>query len=190
MALNELVLEYKKLSQSFEEVKAKKESCANKAELVSSSDMQATLSKLATENDELRRRSEEMFNEKQRLASIIRSWTKSSAFLNKLHGAMKPTGDKSGLGYDGNDSSSAEISLQRHNLVKQRKQHILRSRKEDFVGWGILLLRSLGKASLGRELTRCWRSGGFGSRSRGTAEDLKFCTGNGQYIMNTANKHS
>ncbi|KZV15852.1 hypothetical protein F511_10948 [Dorcoceras hygrometricum] len=39
-----MVQEYKNLSQSFEEVKAKKESCANKAELVSSSDMQAALS--------------------------------------------------------------------------------------------------------------------------------------------------
>ncbi|KZV41456.1 hypothetical protein F511_36013 [Dorcoceras hygrometricum] len=59
-ALNEMVFEYKKLSQSFEEVKAEKESCAMNTEQTSSSNMQAALSKLETENAELRSRSEEM----------------------------------------------------------------------------------------------------------------------------------
>ncbi|KZV16692.1 hypothetical protein F511_20613 [Dorcoceras hygrometricum] len=51
-ALNDMVQEYKKLSQSFEEVKAEKERCANKAELVSSSNIQAALSKIESENEE------------------------------------------------------------------------------------------------------------------------------------------
>ncbi|KZV17570.1 calcium-dependent protein kinase [Dorcoceras hygrometricum] len=51
-ALNNMVLEYKKLSQSFEKVKVKIESCVISAELVSSSNMQATLSKLEYENTE------------------------------------------------------------------------------------------------------------------------------------------
>ncbi|KZV27915.1 Myb-like DNA-binding protein [Dorcoceras hygrometricum] len=51
-----MVHEYKKLSQSFEEVKAKKESHATKAELVSSREIQATLIKLSTENGKLRSR--------------------------------------------------------------------------------------------------------------------------------------
>ncbi|KZV30336.1 hypothetical protein F511_37219 [Dorcoceras hygrometricum] len=54
-ALDDMVHEYKKLSQSFEEVKAEKESRATKAELVSSSKMQAALSKLSTENEELKK---------------------------------------------------------------------------------------------------------------------------------------
>ncbi|KZV25173.1 two-component sensor histidine kinase bacteria [Dorcoceras hygrometricum] len=95
--LNEMFLEYKKLSQSFEEVKAEKESCANKAEPVSSSDMQAALSKLVTENDELRSRSQESLYENQQLAGIISSWTRSSASMEKLHGAMNSSGDKTGL---------------------------------------------------------------------------------------------
>ncbi|KZV53157.1 spindle pole body component 110-like [Dorcoceras hygrometricum] len=72
--------------------------------------MQAALSKLATENDELRSRYEDMLKENQRLDGIISSWTRSSASLNKLHGVMKSSGDKTGLGYDGNDSSTAETS--------------------------------------------------------------------------------
>ncbi|KZV56890.1 hypothetical protein F511_15809 [Dorcoceras hygrometricum] len=42
-ALNDMVHEYKKLSRSFEEFKAEKESRATKPELVSSDEMQAAL---------------------------------------------------------------------------------------------------------------------------------------------------
>ncbi|KZV39458.1 hypothetical protein F511_42276 [Dorcoceras hygrometricum] len=87
------------LSQSFEEVKAERESCAINAELVSSSNMQAALSKHVIENEKLRSRSEEMLNENQRLAGIISSWTRSSASLQKLYGATKPSGDKIRLCY-------------------------------------------------------------------------------------------
>ncbi|KZV27726.1 hypothetical protein F511_03964 [Dorcoceras hygrometricum] len=108
--LNDMVQEYKKLSQSFKKVKAKKDSCANKAKLVSSSDLQATLSKLATENEELRSRSEEMVNENKRLARIINSWTRSSTSLNKLHGSTKPSGYKIGLGYNRYESNTAKTN--------------------------------------------------------------------------------
>ncbi|KZV35775.1 hypothetical protein F511_38923 [Dorcoceras hygrometricum] len=43
-ALNEIVIEYRNLYHSFEEVKAEKESCETRAELVGSSNMQAALS--------------------------------------------------------------------------------------------------------------------------------------------------
>ncbi|KZV39875.1 hypothetical protein F511_18679 [Dorcoceras hygrometricum] len=95
-----MVLEYRKFSHSFVEVKAEKESCATSAELISSSNMQAALSKLETEYAELRSRSEEMLYENQRLAGIISSWTRSSVSLHKLHGATKPSDDRTGLGYN------------------------------------------------------------------------------------------
>ncbi|KZV32555.1 triacylglycerol lipase [Dorcoceras hygrometricum] len=66
--LNDIVQEYKKLSQSFEEVKTKRESWAIKGELVGSCDMQANLSKLTTANEELRCKSQDMLYENQRLA--------------------------------------------------------------------------------------------------------------------------
>ncbi|KZV20883.1 two-component sensor histidine kinase bacteria [Dorcoceras hygrometricum] len=117
--LNDMVHKYKKLSQSFEEVKAEKETCATKFELVSSSEMQAALSKLATENDELRIRSQEMHNENQRLAEIISSWTKSSASLDKLQGAMKPSNDR---------SDWAMVAM-----TEQRPVNLLKSAGEVFV---------------------------------------------------------
>ncbi|KZV17533.1 spindle pole body component 110-like [Dorcoceras hygrometricum] len=70
--------------------------------------MQAALSNLATENDELRSRSEETLKENQRLTGIISFWTRPSASLDKLHGAVKSSGDKTGLDYNSNESSTAE----------------------------------------------------------------------------------
>ncbi|KZV17423.1 scarecrow-like protein 30 [Dorcoceras hygrometricum] len=105
-----MVLEYKKLSQSFEEVKAEKESDVTSAELVGSSNMQAALSKLETENAELRGGTEEMLYENQQLSGIVSSWTMSSASLNKLHGATKISVDRTGLGYNSNEGSTSETS--------------------------------------------------------------------------------
>ncbi|KZV35517.1 hypothetical protein F511_34905 [Dorcoceras hygrometricum] len=110
-----MVLVYRKLSHSLEEVKAEKESCATSAELVGSSNMQAALCKLETENAELRSRLEEMIYENQRLTGIIISRTRSSASLQKLHGR------------------------------KTAHRGTIRSGRVDTAGWGTLLLRSLGE---------------------------------------------
>ncbi|KZV38347.1 hypothetical protein F511_21617 [Dorcoceras hygrometricum] len=93
-SLNEMVLEYKKLSQSFKEFKAEEESCATSAELAGSSAMQAALSKLENENAEWKNRTEEILCENQRLAEIISFWTKSSVSLQKLQGSTKQFDDK------------------------------------------------------------------------------------------------
>ncbi|KZV38660.1 spindle pole body component 110-like [Dorcoceras hygrometricum] len=92
--------------------------------------MQAALSKLESENEKLGIGSEEILNENKRLAGIISSWTRSSASLDKLHGVMKPFGDKTELGYNSDERSTAETSsnpqlvrtkLQTMNFVKLNK---------------------------------------------------------------------
>ncbi|KZV30731.1 hypothetical protein F511_37536 [Dorcoceras hygrometricum] len=93
-----------------EEVKAEKVSDATSAELISSSNMQAALSKLVIENEELRNKSEEILSENQRLAGIIRSWTRSSLSLQQLHGAINPSDDRTGQGYNSDESSTTETS--------------------------------------------------------------------------------
>ncbi|KZV15707.1 metallopeptidase [Dorcoceras hygrometricum] len=105
-----MVLEYKKLSQSFELVKVERESCATNAELVGSRNIQAALSKLVTENEELRSKSKEMLNENQRLAGLISSWTRSSVSLQKLHGATKTSGDRTGFSYNSDEGSTSQTS--------------------------------------------------------------------------------
>ncbi|KZV49148.1 tRNA pseudouridine(38/39) synthase-like [Dorcoceras hygrometricum] len=90
--------------------------------------MKAALSKLITENDELRSGSQEMLNENQRLAKIISSWTKSSASLDKLHGAMKPSGDRSELRYGSYDSNTAETScIPQMDRTKFQTMNFIRS---------------------------------------------------------------
>ncbi|KZV36829.1 auxin transport protein BIG [Dorcoceras hygrometricum] len=79
-------------------------------ELVSSKDMQVALSKLETENENLRSRYEEMLCENQRLVGIISSWTRSFTSLQKLHEATKPSHDRIGLGYNSNEGNTAETS--------------------------------------------------------------------------------
>ncbi|KZV25995.1 phragmoplast orienting kinesin 2 [Dorcoceras hygrometricum] len=129
-----MVLEYKKLSQSFKEFKAEEESCATSVELAGSTAMQAALSKLENENDELKNRTEEILCENWRLADIISSWTKYSASLQKLQGATKQSGDKTGLGYYRNESSTSETSNNQRlggtkfktmNFVKSALNHLL-----------------------------------------------------------------
>ncbi|KZV39065.1 hypothetical protein F511_35459 [Dorcoceras hygrometricum] len=51
-----------------------------------------------------------MLYENQRLAGIISSWTRSSASLHKLHGATKPSDDRTGLGYNSDEGSTTDTS--------------------------------------------------------------------------------
>ncbi|KZV25317.1 putative leucine-rich repeat receptor-like protein kinase [Dorcoceras hygrometricum] len=125
--------------------------------------MQAALSKLETENAELRSRSEEMLYDNQRLAGIISYCTRSSASLHKLHGATNPSGDRTRLGYNSDEGSTAETSstprLEKKkfkimNIVKSSAKQATkapRSGRVDIMGWGTLLLRSLGRAGYTKE---------------------------------------
>ncbi|KZV26664.1 hypothetical protein F511_34754 [Dorcoceras hygrometricum] len=105
-ALNDMVHEYKKLSQKFEEIKSKNISLKNSS-IESSSDeledidsLKTELSKLMMENELLRNESSELKAENERLNEVMSSWTKSSASLNKLHEAQKPLNDKTDLGFN------------------------------------------------------------------------------------------
>ncbi|KZV35229.1 hypothetical protein F511_43189, partial [Dorcoceras hygrometricum] len=83
-ALNEMVHEYRKLSQTFEEVKAENNGLKNSsvepstAQLGEIDNLQAELSKLKSENESLRLRSYELKSENERLNLVISSWTQSS----------------------------------------------------------------------------------------------------------------
>ncbi|KZV38178.1 putative pre-mRNA-splicing factor ATP-dependent RNA helicase-like [Dorcoceras hygrometricum] len=130
-ALNEMVLEYKKLSQSFTEFKAEEESCATSAELVGSGSMHAALSKLKNENADLKNRSEELLCENHRLIEIINSWMKSSVSFKKLQGVTKQFGDKIGLGYSSYESSTSETgSNPRQGETKFKTINFLKFRRE------------------------------------------------------------
>ncbi|KZV37570.1 hypothetical protein F511_39668 [Dorcoceras hygrometricum] len=89
-ALNEMVHEYSKLSKTFEEVKAENVDLKNctaepsTVELGKTDSLQIELSKIKTENESLRIRSNELESEIEKLKLTMSSWTKSSVSLDKL----------------------------------------------------------------------------------------------------------
>ncbi|KZV43162.1 spindle pole body component 110-like [Dorcoceras hygrometricum] len=74
--------------------------------------LQIELSKLKTENESLRLRSCELKSENERLKEVMSSWTQSSVSLNKLCETQKPAYDRTGLGFNADESSSGETCTQ------------------------------------------------------------------------------
>ncbi|KZV22897.1 hypothetical protein F511_28520 [Dorcoceras hygrometricum] len=117
-ALNEIVLEYRKLSQTFKEVKAENKGLKNSsvepstAQLGETDNLQTELIKLKSENESLRLKSCELTSENERLNLVMSSWTQSSISVSKLHETQKPLNDKSGLGFSVGESSSEGTSTQ------------------------------------------------------------------------------
>ncbi|KZV33326.1 hypothetical protein F511_41498 [Dorcoceras hygrometricum] len=117
-ALSEMVHEYRKLSQKFEEIKVENKDLKNSSVKSSSAQLEDTdilkteLSKMMIENDLLRNRPCELKSKNERLNEVMSSWTKSSVSLSKLHETQKPLNDKSGLGFSVGESSSEGTSTQ------------------------------------------------------------------------------
>ncbi|KZV19983.1 hypothetical protein F511_27658 [Dorcoceras hygrometricum] len=117
-ALNEMAHEYRKLSQTFEEIKAEngclKSSSAepSSAHLENSDSLQTELSKLKIENESLRNKSCDLTSENESLNEVMSSWTKSSVSLSRLHETQKPLNDKTGLYFNVGEKSSGETSTQ------------------------------------------------------------------------------
>ncbi|KZV30363.1 hypothetical protein F511_34873 [Dorcoceras hygrometricum] len=117
-ALNEMVHEYKKFSQTFEEVKAENMDLKNSsvepstAQLGETESLQIELSKLKTENESLRLRSCELESKNERLNMVMRSWTQSSVSLDKLCETQKPANDRTDLGFNAGEKSSGETCTQ------------------------------------------------------------------------------
>ncbi|KZV52786.1 microtubule-associated protein 70-2-like [Dorcoceras hygrometricum] len=121
-ALNEMVHECRKISQTFEEVKAENNGLKNSSvepstdQLWETNSLQTKLSKMKSENESLRLRSCELKSENERLNLVMSFWTQSYVSLSKLHETQKPLNDKSRLGFNVGESSSGETNTQ-SNLV-------------------------------------------------------------------------
>ncbi|KZV25888.1 hypothetical protein F511_31233 [Dorcoceras hygrometricum] len=127
-ALNEMVHEYRKLSQTFEEVKAENVDLKNisleprSVQLRKTDSLQIELSKLNTENDSLRLRSCELKAENERVNEVMSSWTQSSVSLDKLCQIQKPANDRAGLGFNASESSNGETSTQSYLVYDKFKK--------------------------------------------------------------------
>ncbi|KZV49921.1 hypothetical protein F511_31553 [Dorcoceras hygrometricum] len=116
-ALNDMVHEYKTLSHTFEEIKAKNASLKNSSAESSSDELEDTdslktdLSRLKIENDLLRNEASELKAEVDKLTKEMSSWNQSTRSLFKLYEGQKPLNDKTGVGFN-YDSSHGETSTQ------------------------------------------------------------------------------
>ncbi|KZV31456.1 hypothetical protein F511_37755 [Dorcoceras hygrometricum] len=117
-ALNDMVKEYRKLSHSFEEVKAENSDLKNSSaepsavELGEADSLKIELSKLTVENELLREESSEIKAEIESLNELVSSWNQSSRSLHKLQEIQKPANDRTRLGFNSSDSSEGETSTQ------------------------------------------------------------------------------
>ncbi|KZV45423.1 hypothetical protein F511_42340 [Dorcoceras hygrometricum] len=117
-ALNDMVKEYRKISHSFEEIKAENISLKNSSiessseELEDIDSLNTELSKLKIENDLLRNEYSELKAEVEKLTKEMRSWNQSARALQKLHEIQKSVYDRTGLGFNSSDSSEGEMSTQ------------------------------------------------------------------------------
>ncbi|KZV24057.1 hypothetical protein F511_41330 [Dorcoceras hygrometricum] len=117
-ALNEMVNEYKILSQTFKEVKAENRSLKNSSEepstdqLGESDSLKTEIIKLKTENESLRMKIKELTSDNNELNYLVSSWQKSSASLNKITDNQKSMNDKSGVGFDFGKNYIGETSTQ------------------------------------------------------------------------------
>ncbi|KZV53601.1 hypothetical protein F511_38223 [Dorcoceras hygrometricum] len=117
-ALNDMVKEYRKLSHSFEEVKAENSDLKNSSaepsdvEFGEADNLKIELSKLTAENELLRKESSELKSEIESLNELVSSLNQSSRSLHKLQESQKPAYDRIGLGFNSSDNSEGETSTQ------------------------------------------------------------------------------
>ncbi|KZV26704.1 hypothetical protein F511_14490 [Dorcoceras hygrometricum] len=117
-ALNDMVKEYRKISHSFEEVKAENSDLKNSSakpsavELGEADSLKIELSKLTAEDELLREESSELKAEIESLNELVSSSNQSSRSLQKMQESQKPANDRTGLGFNCSDSSEGETSPQ------------------------------------------------------------------------------
>ncbi|KZV14318.1 hypothetical protein F511_19461 [Dorcoceras hygrometricum] len=117
-ALNEMVQEYRNLSQTFEGLKVENVDLKNSSveprsvQLGKTDSLQIELSKLKAESDSLILRSSELKAENERLNEVMSYWTQSSVSLDKLCEIQKPANDRTCLGFNAGESSVGETSTQ------------------------------------------------------------------------------
>ncbi|KZV33396.1 hypothetical protein F511_40443 [Dorcoceras hygrometricum] len=116
-ALKDTVKEYRKLSHSFEEVKAENSDLKNCPAEPSTGELgeaglKIELSKLKAENELLREESSELKAEIERLNEHVSSWNQFSRSLHKLQENQKPGNDRTSLGFNSSENSEGETSTQ------------------------------------------------------------------------------
>ena len=122
-ALNDMVIEYKKLSDSYNEIYLKNKS--DNTNLVTQNNesniLKNNVTELFAENENLKAIVQSTTLENLRLNHVVSAWTKSSNALKQLQEQQRPAGCKSDLGYIENNTDESNNKL---NPVKDKLKFI------------------------------------------------------------------
>ena len=118
-ALDEMVIEYKKLSDSFNEINLKNTADSKTFETIETKDLKNRVDELTVENEKLTAIVQDTSLEIKCLNYVINAWTKSSADLKWLHEQQRPAGCKFGLGFTPNSTDESNIKLTPKNKLKR-----------------------------------------------------------------------
>ncbi|XP_073293741.1 uncharacterized protein [Primulina huaijiensis] len=132
-ALHDMVEEYSRLSQSFEEVKIENQNLRNQnskltcLQVDSCNDLQVEMSKLKTENERVKADYQTMLSENQKLSLLVNAWNKSSISLEKMQELQKQSGDRSGLGFCNDEGTSETNTKPKLDMCKGKYIHFVKS---------------------------------------------------------------
>ncbi|KZV52065.1 hypothetical protein F511_42415 [Dorcoceras hygrometricum] len=118
IALNDMVKEYRKLTHSFEEVKAENNSLKSSSAESSSDEqedadtLKTELSKLQAENEILRNEISELKAEVAKSTVELSTWNKANITLQKICEKQKQASDKTGIGFSDSEFCKGESSTQ------------------------------------------------------------------------------
>ncbi|XP_073290999.1 uncharacterized protein [Primulina huaijiensis] len=91
------------------------------------SDLKVEISKLKTENEKENTEYQTMRSENQKLSLLVNAWNKSSVSLEKMQELQKQSGDKSGLGFSNNESTSETSTNPILDMNKGKFIHFVKS---------------------------------------------------------------
>ncbi|XP_073309903.1 uncharacterized protein [Primulina huaijiensis] len=114
--LHDMVNEYHKLALSFEKAKAKQtDPQNNKTETDESVELLSIRREIAKQKAEMIENQsliQQLKNEISKQTNLIQAWNKSSVTLTEMQGLKKSVTDKTGLGFNRNDETSASDTMQ------------------------------------------------------------------------------
>ncbi|KZV40781.1 hypothetical protein F511_25263 [Dorcoceras hygrometricum] len=128
-----MVKEYRKLSHSFEEVKAENSDLKNSSaepgvvELGEADSLKIELSKLTAEKKLLRNESSELKAKIERLNEVMSSWNQSPRSLHKLQESQKPANDRTGLGFNSSETAKEKQAQRRRSAAAISVQQMVRN---------------------------------------------------------------
>ncbi|XP_075497769.1 uncharacterized protein LOC142535003 [Primulina tabacum] len=93
----------------------------------SCNDLKVEINRLRTENDRMNTDYQTLKSENQRLSVLVNAWNKSSVSLENMQELQKQSGDRSGLGFSNNESTSGNSTKPELDTSKEKYIRFIKS---------------------------------------------------------------